>query len=1248
MIPHVNLDNPAGTRVYASDWATTINAAIDALNAATNPTAVTADSAFVATDAGGLFSNTSATNHTKSLIPGLGCVLLVQNSTGTLAVTQGTASALSGVTATTSTQPALLLLEVSAGVYQGIAFAPNNLGSAATHASTDFAPAGAYVKPGTGIPSTDLSTAVQAALTAAGTALQSVPAASASSAGAVQLATGQVSNVLAKIATTGAYGDLSGLPTLGSSASHAATDFAPAGSGAGGAVTAADVQASATALTASRALTTADKAAFLVSNLTTNITLSQMPAGLVRFTVAQANTGTITVTPGAGVTFGGASSTTATTPRLIVEEVLPGVYVGTATAPFPLASNGTSLDAATKAALLASGFLSGTSQLYTGTTVSGLIAAHDVVNLMSYGGFVECQHGAVLTGDVAITNWNFAKVGIKGNGARLDYGSGLPGVLDYTRFNYQWPSAVGEQKSLGRMHTISHLNIHGPGRGGVGSISTCGVVIDGSQDPLGASPCMPYLHVEGFDIAVDLRNRAYLVELERPTLYNNNIAIRQSAALDAGENCSIRGGVIANNRLGFHLLDGSSEWFLYGVSLDYMSQLVVGQGSPCRMQLFGCHVELRGANLGTDNGNYVLDGTGYDLRAMIQGVSSLSDGLTVGFTPISTNTGAVSVNTPPWGAVPVKTWVSTVGGAVRDLNAGESANGVTMEFQYNVANGCWIWNQTRTNWAIPYLSDVTTSDGNSYTTSAIITRDSVVDITGDGSYFLMHGGWWDINGSGGPGPYAFRQLVNVRHVNSKADFRDVSMSNMANTNNCFWTGPGWCSISNLQTAASPSMPTRWTDQGRGNALQDPGIGDGAIEDYWCVTQDTITNLNPPMQMAVTGGAVILATVSGGAVTGLTIVNGGSGYTGGAPTASFSGGGGTGASVTLTVAGGVVTGYTSLVGGSGYTTAPTVVVDGSGLTPACTGPNKIVIASPAGAPPVLLQGHAIQFYAPNANTSTTPTIVYNGTSYNALSFTGSAPSAGTAWGDNELVQFVFDGTSLRKQSHQRLIGRNGIIQRSTTAGARVTGITNLVGGSGYGSAPTVTFSGGGASVQATGHSVMQNGVVVDVIIDSPGLGYTSAPTIAFGAGGGGSGASATAVISSTGALKVTKAGTGSFRFAHFHPVTPNEQVSMTLSSYRPTSGGITGNLYTELRWAKVQGHDLNGRPTVIFKDNYTASATIPATTGAWATHAQDRYQKGASGAVRAPAWATHALLIFNMDSGSAGDIYFDDIAISPTR
>ncbi|WP_162800899.1 hypothetical protein [Chryseobacterium sp. KLBC 52] len=78
-------------------------------------------------------------------------------------------------------------------------------------------------------------------------------------------------------------------------------------------------------------------------------------------------------------------------------------------------------------------------------------------------------------------------------------------------------------------------------------------------------------------------------------------------------------------------------------------------------------------------------------------------------------------------------------------------------------------------------------------------------------------------------------------------------------------------------------------------------------------------------------ATATATISGGAVTGITINNGGSGYTS-APTINFYGGGsvvngGSKARATAVVSNGQLTGITINNGGSGYTTAPTITVSG---------------------------------------------------------------------------------------------------------------------------------------------------------------------------------------------------------------------------------------------------------------------------------------------------------------------------------
>jgi len=71
------------------------------------------------------------------------------------------------------------------------------------------------------------------------------------------------------------------------------------------------------------------------------------------------------------------------------------------------------------------------------------------------------------------------------------------------------------------------------------------------------------------------------------------------------------------------------------------------------------------------------------------------------------------------------------------------------------------------------------------------------------------------------------------------------------------------------------------------------------------------------------------------------------------------------------------------------------------------------------------------------------------------------------------------------------------------------------GSGYTTAPTVTFSGGTAIRQAKGYAVLSSGSVASIVITDPGRYETgsAAPTITI-TGGGGSSATATATLGST--------------------------------------------------------------------------------------------------------------------------------------
>lgn len=80
----------------------------------------------------------------------------------------------------------------------------------------------------------------------------------------------------------------------------------------------------------------------------------------------------------------------------------------------------------------------------------------------------------------------------------------------------------------------------------------------------------------------------------------------------------------------------------------------------------------------------------------------------------------------------------------------------------------------------------------------------------------------------------------------------------------------------------------------------------------------VTSTNASRQAAAT------ANLTGGFVTSITVVNGGSGYAT-APAVTLTGGGGSGAAATASVSGGVVTSITVNNAGSGYTSPPTVFI-----------------------------------------------------------------------------------------------------------------------------------------------------------------------------------------------------------------------------------------------------------------------------------------------------------------------------------
>ena len=132
---------------------------------------------------------------------------------------------------------------------------------------------------------------------------------------------------------------------------------------------------------------------------------------------------------------------------------------------------------------------------------------------------------------------------------------------------------------------------------------------------------------------------------------------------------------------------------------------------------------------------------------------------------------------------------------------------------------------------------------------------------------------------------------------------------------------------------------------------------------------------------------------------------------------------------------------------------------------------------------------------------------------AGTFSTSSLPAATQYGNKYILiidpnngYYIWDGTAT-------YFGQGSQASPTASLGPVIT-ITN--GGSGYTSAPTVSFSGGSGS-GATATATISNGVVISAQFTDSGTGYKAtdtAPTVAF-SGGGGTGAAATVVIMPTG-------------------------------------------------------------------------------------------------------------------------------------
>lgn len=238
---------------------------------------------------------------------------------------------------------------------------------------------------------------------------------------------------------------------------------------------------------------------------------------------------------------------------------------------------------------------------------------------------------------------------------------------------------------------------------------------------------------------------------------------------------------------------------------------------------------------------------------------------------------------------------------------------------------------------------------------------------------------------------------------------------------------------------------------------------------------------PVITVTTTSGVTNYAAVAAYPVMSTTksvnktviVVNGGTGYTNGTYPMVFTGGGGTGAVGTITISGGIVTAATVTNGGSGYTSAPTISIGGSPGTPT----TAAIFSANIG---YSITGVTFQNYGSGLGNTQTVSI-----------------TAPTGIGGHTATATVT--MSATRSLHT-------VVSLSNSGGAGYTdGVYPL----------TIT---GGAGSGAAGNVHISGGKVVWVEITNAGSGYTSAPTLSFTGAG-----TPTTVCALTGAIGYVATG-----------------------------------------------------------------------------------------------------------------------------
>jgi hypothetical protein len=172
---------------------------------------------------------------------------------------------------------------------------------------------------------------------------------------------------------------------------------------------------------------------------------------------------------------------------------------------------------------------------------------------------------------------------------------------------------------------------------------------------------------------------------------------------------------------------------------------------------------------------------------------------------------------------------------------------------------------------------------------------------------------------------------------------------------------------------------------------------------------------------------------------------------------------------------------------------------------------------------------------------------------------------------------------------------GAAATAVLTGDVVTSVTVDTAGSGYTSAPVITFEDGGGTGAAATATLLTSGTVVSITVDEGGEGYASAPTVVF-TGGGGTGAAATATLAAdaVASIAVDTAGS-SYETPPVITFTGGGTVG-TIKVGIETAEYVSDSRYTLLESATINSTGAKGPYTVYPGAAVTANVSANACVG----------------------------------------------------